>query len=128
MSYTDLRDFDSELSVSIPQMNDGDKTLSIQIEKLGGGTVGKSYTGTWRYRVLWAGKEVYKAQDLETPTPTSHEEAASLIAGFLANYGDPDSDIEFTGPMPTGRYKKLCDTQYERLRSYEMEVIERLGL
>jgi hypothetical protein len=82
MSYTDLRDFEIEYSyVAL----DG---RTIQLEKLGGGTIGQAYTGTWRYILLDAeGVEVTRGQDYETHIPHTHEEAAKDLADFFDQEG-----------------------------------------
>jgi hypothetical protein len=82
VSYTNLRDFYPEYSTVI----DG---WIIEIEKLGGGTIGKSYDGHWRYIVTDAfGEEITRGQDLYTGAPATHDEAALILWGFL----DADSD------------------------------------
>lgn len=80
MSYTDLRDFTEEYSQDFPEIG-----VRVQIEKLGGGTVGKSYVGTWRYIVtsLNSGSELERGQDLESHIPTTHEEAAESVAEYF---------------------------------------------
>lgn len=80
MSYTDLRDFSAEYSYESP---DG---LTVKVEKLGGGMVGGSYAGTWRYIVTDAdGSEVARGQDCETGMPHTHAEAAETIAEYFAD-------------------------------------------
>lgn len=86
MSYTDLRDFHAELTAFGP---DG---TTIEIEKCGGGTLGRSYTGAWRYHVILSDGSVVKGQDLETRCPTTHTEAGRIVCDFL----DLDPD-EFVG-------------------------------
>jgi hypothetical protein len=79
MSYTDLRDFYPEFSTVI----DG---WIIEIEKLGGGTIGKSYDGHWRYIVTNAfGEEITRGQDLWTGTPKTHGDMASTLWDFLSS-------------------------------------------
>lgn len=78
MSYTDLRDFESELTATL------DDGLTVSIEKLGGGTLGHSYTGTWRYIVTDSdGDEVGRGQDLETGMPKTHAEVVNIVAGYF---------------------------------------------
>lgn len=78
MSYTDLRDFFAEYQTVT------DTGLTVQIEKMGGGTPGKAYTGTWRYIVTDArGIEVGRGQDLETGMPKTHAQAALLAAEYF---------------------------------------------
>jgi hypothetical protein len=78
MSYTDLRDFEAEY-VKCGQY------LNVEIEKLGGGTLGKAYEGHWRYRVteIETGDVLYQGQDLHTGTPKTHAEAVRLLMDFL---------------------------------------------
>ena len=77
MSYTDLRDFEPEYTAT-------DAGLTIQVEKLGGGTLGRAYTGSWRYVVIDAtGTELGRGQDFTTGTPQTHAEAAALIADYF---------------------------------------------
>lgn len=88
MSYTDLRDFTCEYSGIV-----GDVT--VQIEKLGGGTVGESYTGTWRYIVTRrSGKEIQRGQDLESGTPWTHAQAARFIGCELTVTEEDSFDEE----------------------------------
>lgn len=78
MSYTDLRDFESEFETCTTG------GLFIQVEKLGGGTVDKAYDGTWRYIVSNKdGQEIARAQDFETGMPMTHADVASAIAGYF---------------------------------------------
>src|SRR5512140_607192 len=100
MSYTDLRDFTPEF---IADTSDGTR---LELEKLGGGTVGEAYDGTWRYVVTFPaayGRESRqeRGQDLETPLPKTHEEAAEILCDFL------DLDWEDFTPV-TGRYVVLA--------------------
>lgn len=78
MSYTDLRDFEQEYARTMPN------GIVVQVEKLGGGTVGKAYTGTWRYIVLNPdGSEAARGQDMETGMPHTHKQAARVIAEYF---------------------------------------------
>lgn len=82
MSYTDLRDFSCEFSVPAGE------GVVVQVEKLGGGTVGKSYDGDWRYIVTRNGEEVSRGQDYRSGLPVTHLEAAWSIAcngGFVSD-------------------------------------------
>lgn len=74
MSYSDLRDFEPEYTAEI----DG---ATVEIEKLGGGTLGREYVGTWRYRYTFSDGRVEKGQDCETRMPHTHAWVAhELIA------------------------------------------------
>lgn len=80
MSYTDGRDFFPEYT---RELTDG--TL-VEIEKVGGGTVGRSYDGNWRYRVTYAdGDQTFSWDrgDLHTGTPKTHAEALVILCEFL---------------------------------------------
>ncbi|WP_019629665.1 hypothetical protein [Actinomadura atramentaria] len=91
MSYTDLRDFEAE---AVFEPGDG---IRIEIEKLGGGTPGEAYDGTWRYIVTnthaHGAGEVMRGQDLETGMPITHAQAAAIVAGWLTA-GESRSDHE----------------------------------
>ena len=76
MSYTDLRDFEPEYSTTIAG-------LHIELEKLGGGTVGRAYEGTWRYVVTDADGAEWQGQDATTGTPKTHAQVARILADFL---------------------------------------------
>ena len=83
MSYTDLRDFTPEYIVIVTDYMG--RKYTIQIEKLGGGTFGQKYSGTWRYIVWKAGREIGKGQDFESGTAISHREAAIEILSFFTD-------------------------------------------
>lgn len=70
--YTDMRDFEPEYTTEI----DG---LTVEIEKAGGGTVGKEYDGRWTYRISQEGVPVIFGNDLFTGTPKTHAQAAEII-------------------------------------------------
>lgn len=79
MAYTDLRDFVPEFVTRT------DTGLKIEIEKLGGGTVGKKYTDEyWRYIITDAeGNELGRGQDLRIGHPATHQQAAKEAAVFF---------------------------------------------
>lgn len=95
MSYTDLRDFSCEFTGPV-----GD--VWVQVEKLGGGTVGKAYDGKWRYIVTRNGEEIERGQDFESGTPMTHERAKYVIGSqFSDEYFD---DLEHSDyPHEPGR-------------------------
>lgn len=83
MSCTDLSDFSSEFTY-----RSSDGRYVVEIEKLGGGTVGCKYSGYWRYIVRDAsGNEVARGQDLYTGTPTTHRMACGILLAFLRPEG-----------------------------------------
>jgi hypothetical protein len=79
MAYTDLRDFEPEYKTTT------DRGLTVQIEKLGGGTVGTSYVDEdWRYIVTGAdGTELGRGQDLHIRSAATHEQAAEAAAEYF---------------------------------------------
>jgi hypothetical protein len=78
VSYTDLRDFANEYTYDAPE------GLIVHIEKLGGGTLGEAYEGTWRYIVTDIdGTEVGRGQDYTTGMPHTHKQAARGVAEFF---------------------------------------------
>ncbi|MFI5614720.1 hypothetical protein [Amycolatopsis sp. NPDC051903] len=55
--------------------------LTVHVEKVGGGTLGRTYTGSWGYVVTdSASTELGRGQDFTTGTPKTHAETALLIA------------------------------------------------
>jgi hypothetical protein len=81
VSYTDLRDFEAEYTHVSDVYG-----VTVQVEKLGGGEVGREYAGKWRYIVTdtESGAEVTRGQDFETGMPYTHERAAEEIAELTA--------------------------------------------
>ncbi|MFE6739848.1 hypothetical protein [Streptomyces tubercidicus] len=77
--------------------------VAVQIEKLGGGTVGESYTGTWRYIVSRAGQEIQRGQDLECGTPWTHTEAARFIGCQFTDEDPADQEEHVDYPHEPGR-------------------------
>lgn len=83
MSYTDLHDFDAEYTYTAPS------GTIVQIAKLGGGTVGREYSGRWRYIVTDNnGTEIARGQDYDTPMPHTHKRAAIELLIFFPGEGD----------------------------------------
>lgn len=93
MSYTDLRDFSAELTYTDSQYG-----VTIQVEKLGGGTLGKKYDGIWRYIATHTNtdEEITRGQDYETGTPKEHDEVAEELAAYVVEMYEiqevPDDD------------------------------------
>lgn len=50
--------------------------LRVEIEKVGGGTIGKSYIGNWIYRVTLNGVEQTIGSDYVTNVPKPHHQVA----------------------------------------------------
>lgn len=84
MSYADGRDFAVEYSATYDADAKGRGTR-VEIEKLGGGTRGKSYAGTWRYLVTYPDGSTRFGQDLMTGTPKTHSQAADLVWDFVSD-------------------------------------------
>jgi hypothetical protein len=57
---------------------------TILISKVGGGTLGKPYDGTWHYSYSLR-DEHSEGSDLETPIPVSHATAADYVFGFMGH-------------------------------------------
>lgn len=74
-----LADFAAE---EIVYLEDG---VAVEIAKVGGGTVGHSYTGNWIYRVFdSAGRPMAEGTDLYTGSPATHTMAADAAYDFSA--------------------------------------------
>lgn len=57
--------------------------LRVAVSKVGGGTVGRKYTGDWVYEIRrgsHTGRVLMHGRDLHTGTPKTHAEAAKLAA------------------------------------------------
>jgi hypothetical protein len=59
--------------------------LTVRIAKVGGGTLGKSYDGSWEFEVLNHSGEVIQKSYLNTGTPMTHAEAARTVISFHEN-------------------------------------------
>lgn len=91
-----------EYSVDVPEMllpEYPEPRITIRVSKVGGGTVGESYDGTWEYRVGYDGRTAMTGSDLVTGTPKTHEQAARILAGYLSS----------------GEYDFIPEDQHDRL-------------
>lgn len=93
MSYTDLRDFSPEyVEARQEYVNGWYVDASVAIEKLGGGTVGREYSGEeWRYVVFYGGQTVLRGQDLVIGHAATHMEAADTALDFAKYYQEEGS-------------------------------------
>lgn len=57
--------------------------VQVDISKIGGGTVGRRYRGTWSYRATQNNKVVAEGDDLNIAKCVTHEEAARIAWSFL---------------------------------------------
>jgi hypothetical protein len=77
-----------EYTIEVPKMllpEYPEPVITIRVSKVGGGTLGESYTGTWEYRVGYLGHRLIAGTDLITGTRKTHEQVARIIAGFLSS-------------------------------------------
>ena len=81
------KDIPLETTVPIPPLADGEPDLTIAVAKAGGGTPGRRYAGLWTAVVTTAGREVYRTNDLNTPTASTHQDAARTVAVILGATG-----------------------------------------
>lgn len=58
--------------------------LRVQVDKVGGGTVGKAYEGRWSVTVENGPMYVYDNDELITGTPKTHAEVARMAADFAS--------------------------------------------
>lgn len=66
---------------------------TISVEKIGGGTVGKAYAGTWAYAVTDStGAEIVAGTNLYTGMPKTHAEAALIVIDFTSLDSEADSE------------------------------------
>lgn len=80
MSHTNLHDFEAEYT-----HEDANVGLRVQVEKRGGGTVGRTYQGNWRYIVtrLDDSTEVARGQDYTAGMPRSHAYVARELVEYF---------------------------------------------
>lgn len=77
--------------------------VRVEIEKIGGGIIGKAYAGDWQYRVTvpaWGGfmGNTYDGTDLRTGTPKTHAEACAILCDMFEFLGlDFDEFRQITG-------------------------------
>lgn len=57
--------------------------VMVEISKVGGGRVGRRYTGRWAYRATQNNKVVAEGDDLDIKRNVTHEEAARMAWCFL---------------------------------------------
>lgn len=72
---------------------DSSSDAVVDVYKVGGGTLGESYSGDWGYRVRRGGRVEISGEDLRTGMPRDHRQTARLVLGFI---DDPTE-------RPTGR-------------------------
>lgn len=58
--------------------------LSVSVDKVGGGTVGRDYTGMWMITVKNGDAFVYNNDMMSTSIPRSHEDVAAIAADFAS--------------------------------------------
>lgn len=56
--------------------------VMAEVSKVGGGTVGRRYQGTWKYRLTQNGKVVAEGDDLRTESPARHGDVARIAWAF----------------------------------------------
>jgi hypothetical protein len=78
------RDYEPETTLTLPA-EPGEPDLAIQIAKVGGGTVGRAYTGQWQAVITYAGREIYRTDDLYTNQACTHQGAARHLADFMSS-------------------------------------------
>lgn len=60
-----------------------DGRQEVEVEKAGGGTVGRAYDGTWTIRYRKRGEAFGQPLDARTGTPKTHAEVALIALDFL---------------------------------------------
>lgn len=62
--------------------------LRVQVDKVGGGTPGKTYEGAWSVTVESGPVYVYDNDELTTGTPKTHAQVARMAADFASEQID----------------------------------------
>lgn len=96
--------------------------VTIGMSKVGGGTVGTAYPGSWEYAVTVNGCEIITGGDLRSGMPDTHEGMARCLASFLAAAGESlylseDGESPYAGEY-TGDASVFLISEYERLSAF----------
>lgn len=103
-------------------------TITIGMNKTGGGTLGHTYTGTWEYAVIVNGCEIITGDDLRSGMPDTHEGMARCLASFLAAAGESlylseDGESPYAGEY-TGDASVFLIGEYERLSAFADNMLQ----
>jgi hypothetical protein len=87
VDYFQVYRCDPELTVAMPELEDGQPSLTISIAALGGGTPGRAYADNhWVYAVNLDGDLVASGADLRSGgLGRTHQQMAAVLAVFLAD-------------------------------------------
>lgn len=119
-----------EYAVNVPQMYaDGtDPVILIGISKVGGGTVGESYSGSWSYVITMDGTVVLSGSDFSCGMPHTHQYTARAIADYFGAVGESLYLSNFPSRGKSEHSGEYDETQtaflvaeYERLSAYAEE-------
>jgi hypothetical protein len=87
VDYFQVYRCDPELTVAVPELEDGQPRLTIGIAALGGGTPGRAYADNdWVYAVHLDGDLLASGADLHSGgIGHTHQQMAAVLAVFLAD-------------------------------------------
>lgn len=115
-----------EYAVRVPEMYaDGpESVILLGISKVGGGTVGESYSGSWSYVITCDGTTVISGSDFSCGMPHDHEYTARQVADYFGAVGESltfrHEDSEHAGEYDETQAEFLV-AQYERLSAWYAE-------
>ena len=115
-----------EYAVRVPEMYaDGDEpVILIGISKVGGGTLGESYSGSWSYVITCDGITVISGSDFFCGMPHDHEYTSRQVADYFGAVGESltfrHEDSEHAGEYDETQTAFLV-AEYERLSAYAEE-------
>lgn len=66
-----------------PEFVGGSFAWSVEVSKVGGGTVGREYVGAWQYRACLNGVEVARGADFTSGMPMTHHRVAREVWSLL---------------------------------------------
>jgi hypothetical protein len=110
---------------TLPTMDgQGEQAVKIGLSKLGGGTIGNTYSGSWEYAVEVNGVIVIEGNDLRSGAlGATHAEMANTLANFLSATGESLHSAEMSG-----RESEYADEYDEDARAFLTSDYERLSL
>lgn len=75
----------------VPEIFESDRTMTVGVDKAGGGTLGSYYEGDWMVHWYEAG-ELRATDKLTTGTAKRHDQVAAMAGQFWTDHMDTEED------------------------------------